>query len=397
MINRPEHDNCMFHAPTPDCNPNNERSQTPNYIHEKHKVKTGLSHLFFSRLFGAFHLTVVIIPIIADMKERFTHFIGGLEKTLESCKTHWKEIVTAIALPFIFSNNVEAGRLNTYCASSITRPSIGVAHVSEAREPEEGYESNGNDARFNDNTFPPTIDFYSKIDFDPYKLKKDSRPPESMTRINAEISGRGLSAPENAQLQFTFYDIGENNFSWKNIIGELSQRVDDGDGGYKYALIGNYDIKNLVNSARTLPISVENGVTQGDVFFPSHKLDYSFFHYADFNRDRRIDGLDFEIFRENFNRNNETDPNTFGSYVGSEPNNYNAYADIDRNGSVGLEDLDIFKSYFKFSGDLNSDGRVGMDDFAYLANDWNIGDANFYDLGAFAGDYLRNIDDPGTW
>ena len=113
--------------------------------------------------------------------------------------------------------------------------------------------------------------------------------------------------------------------------------------------------------------------------------------------DRKFNGLDFDILRENFNRNNETDPNTFGSYVGSDVNDFNAYADIDRNGSVGLEDLDIFKSYFKFPGDLNSDGRVGLDDFAYLANDWNVGDANFYDLGAFTNDYLRDINEPGTW
>jgi hypothetical protein len=57
--------------------------------------------------------------------------------------------------------------------------------------------------------------------------------------------------------------------------------------------------------------------------------------------------LDFEILRENFGRNNETDPNTFGSYVGSDVNDFNAYADIDRNGSVDFDDLDIFKTYFK--------------------------------------------------
>ena len=122
-----------------------------------------------------------------------------------------------------------------------------------------------------------------------------------------------------------------------------------------------------------------------------------FYNHADFNRDRRINGLDFEIFRENFGRDNVSDPNTFGSYVGSEPNNFNAYADINRSGDVGFNDLEIFKTYFKFPGDFNSDGRVGLDDFAYLANDWNVGDANFYDLEAFAGDYLRDINEPGTW
>jgi hypothetical protein len=190
-------------------------------------------------------------------------------------------------------------------------------------------------------TWTPTIDIYSKIDFDPYRLSTDARPPESTTTINLEISGRlgQLPEPQYAELVFKFYNIGEDNFSWKNIIGELSQRVDDGNGGHKYALIGNYDIKNLVNSARTIPISINNGETIGSEFFPSHKLDYKFFNHADLNRDRRVDGRDFAIFANNFGRN---DPTTLGDNVGSDPNNLDAYADFDRNGIVDFNDLSIF-------------------------------------------------------
>jgi hypothetical protein len=64
--------------------------------------------------------------------------------------------------------------------------------------------------------------------------------------------------------------------------------------------------------------------------------------------------------------------------------------------------------------DLNEDGRVGLDDFAYLGADWNATDVNsvadisgpygipdknvdFYDLGAFIDDYLKDINDPNTW
>ena len=335
-----------------------------------------------------------------------------MEKTLKSCKTHWKEIVTAIALPFIFNNSVNAGALVTYCRSSLTMPYSVILHKLGATE---NYDT-AYDAIFLE-VWPPTLDIYSKILSPPPedRLMKDSRPAESMSTINAEISGRMLSAPESAGLEFKWgISSGIGNFSWKNIIGELSQRVDDGNGGYKYALIGNYDIKNLVNSAQTIPISINNGETIGSEFFPSHKLDYSFFHYCDFNRDRLIDNNDFKIFAENYGGNNETDPNTFGSYVGSEPNNYNAYADIDRNGSVGLEDLEIFKTYFKFPGDLNLDGRVGLDDFAYFAPDWGSRDVNsvadisgpngvpdknvdYWDLSAFTNDYLRDINEPGTW
>jgi len=105
----------------------------------------------------------------------------------------------------------------------------------------------------------------------------------------------------------------------------------------------------LVNSARTIPISIENGITQGDEFFPSHKLNYSFYNHADLNRDRKVNGLDYAIWAGSFGRNNETDPNTFGSYVGSEPNNLGAYADIDRSGAVDYEDLNIFSGEWLYN------------------------------------------------
>jgi len=64
--------------------------------------------------------------------------------------------------------------------------------------------------------------------------------------------------------------------------------------------------------------------------------------------------------------------------------------------------------------DLNENGKVGLDDFAYFAADWKATDVNsvadisgpngipdknvdFYDLGAFSDDYLQDINDPNTW
>jgi hypothetical protein len=278
--------------------------------------------------------------------------MGKLEKIVSSAKKHWKEIVTAIALPFIISGSIKAGALTTYCASSFTRPKMNIIHRMGATE--------GNDysydAPFLEYPWTPTIDIYSKVNFDPYRLMKDSRPPTSTTTITTEISGRGLSSPENANLEFYFRDIGEDNFSWKNIIGELSQRIDDGQGSYKYALIGNYDIKYMVNSARTIPISINNGITQGDEFFPSHKLDYSFFNHADLNRDRKVDGKDFAIWANNFGRN---DPNTLGDNVGSEPNDFDAYSDIDRNGIVDFNDLSTFSGEWLWdANDPNTWSRV---------------------------------------
>jgi len=64
--------------------------------------------------------------------------------------------------------------------------------------------------------------------------------------------------------------------------------------------------------------------------------------------------------------------------------------------------------------DLNENGKVDNADFAYFAADWNATDVNsvadisgangipdknvdFYDLGAFVDDYLKDINDPNTW
>lgn len=358
----------------------------------------------------------------AHIKGRFW---SGLEKMVEigkdigkTIKQNTKKALIVFSLPFLINNSVSGGYLSTRCNSSFTKPYMGISHRMGEREPEEGYY--GKDIRFNGNANPPTIDIYSKINFDPYRLMKDYRPLTSMTTVNTEISGRlsTLPEPQDAQLQFTFYDTEEDNFSKKNIIGELYQRVDDGEGGYKYALIGDYDIKNVVNSARTIPISINNGITQGDAFFPSHKLNYHFFHYADLNRDREIDKQDFAIFSQNWGRT--------GIIKGSNPNDANDYADIADvydadgvmvsygDGTVDNNDLDIFKTYFKFPGDISLDGKVGLDDYAYFAADWNATDVNsvadisgpngipdnkvdFYDLGAFVDDYLKDSDSPNTW
>jgi hypothetical protein len=95
----------------------------------------------------------------------------------------------------------------------------------------------------------------------------------------------------------------------------------------------------MVNSARTIPISINNGITQGDEFFPSHKLNYYFFNYADLNRDGKVDFRDYAIWANNFGRN---DPNTLGDNVGSDVNDLDAYSDINRNGIVDFNDLSLF-------------------------------------------------------
>jgi len=64
MTNRPQHDNSAFHAPTPACNPNDERNETPNHLQETHKMTRRLSNLFLSRLFAAFLPQLVTVGLL---------------------------------------------------------------------------------------------------------------------------------------------------------------------------------------------------------------------------------------------------------------------------------------------------------------------------------------------
>jgi len=301
-------------------------------------------------------------------------------------KDNGKKLVISVALPLIFVNNVDAARLDVYNGStSVSYSYMNIKHISGATE--------GQDWSY-DGIYlesPNLLQIYSHNDYSGFDYFVDARPADSTTTYDLHLKNTGFFGTADNMLRFVMKN--DDNFKWKNIFL--------GDANDSDNIVA--DIKYVIDNGSTTPVG---GYPYGDFPLPDiegsnigvyDKRKVFFFNHADFNRDTRTNGLDFKIFRENFGRNNETDPNTFGSYVGSEPNNYNAYADIDRNGTVGPEDLAIFKTYFKFLGDLNLDGRVDNTDFAYLANDWNIGDANFYDLGAFSGNYLRDINDPNTW
>jgi hypothetical protein len=290
--------------------------------------------------------------------------MNGLEKIIKvgkdigkTIKKNGKKALIILSLPFLINNNVGAGSLGARIVSSLNNPYCKIQHITGATE---GFDNNGLDAMFPPFPFPPTIDFYSKIDFDPYRLKIDARPPESTSTFNLEISGRGLLAPESANLEFIIsHPQGEDNFRWKTIIGELSQRIDDGEGSYKYAQIGYYDVKNRVISTQAVPVTINNGITQGE-FFPSHKLNYHFFNHADLNRDRKVNIEDFAILADNWGRT--------GIAKGSDPNNLNDYADIH----------DIYDE----GGNLISygDGKV-----------------DYEDLGNFCAEWLWDANDPNTW
>jgi hypothetical protein len=61
-----------------------------------------------------------------------------------------------------------------------------------------------------------SIDFFSDVSFDPYKLSLDARSSESYSTFTSRIKGRNLSSSVISTLKFTLSDISEEtNFDSK--------------------------------------------------------------------------------------------------------------------------------------------------------------------------------------
>lgn len=211
-----------------------------------------------------------------------------------------KIILGVGAVASLFSGSAKAGYVDTmFKNSGMNNSVLGIWHVNGASE---GY--GFGDATFNDGLPEPALYIYSRTSIPSHeKLAVDARGLESMSTINGEISGRGLTSPVSKELEVTIYDDGEN-FANKKIIGEVYQRIDDGQGGYTYAKIGDYDIKNMNESRQTIPLTISNGITKDSIFYPSHKILYKFYNtnIADFNNDGKVDFKDYAEFANDYGK-----------------------------------------------------------------------------------------------
>jgi len=73
--------------------------------------------------------------------------------------------------------------------------------------------------------------------------------------------------------------------------------------------------------------------------------------------------VDSEIFVRNWARDERAEPNdpnnTLGTYVGKEPNDLDAYSDINRDGVVNFKDLSLFSGEWLWdANDPNTWSRV---------------------------------------
>ena len=180
----------------------------------------------------------------------FRRHAGGLQ---------FLSVVIAVGLAG-FAGKANADQLYiqaTNSASGVNRPVLSVDHTNGATE---GLD--GKDSSFIPRQNPSkSIDFYSSVSFDPYKLSLDARPPESFSTILSEIYGRNLTSSVSSNLAFTITDdLSENIFATKNIFADLYTPTD--------TLLGTYNVKDYAANGTTIPITVNNGL--------SYKLDIRF-------------------------------------------------------------------------------------------------------------------------
>lgn len=179
-----------------------------------------------------------------------------------------------------------------------------------------------------------------KVHTQPYgiELQTDARPENSTTTFHEKLSitdsvtGSGTpSMPVSNKIKFQIID--DANLKWKNIIAE---RYGLDDVNNPANIKDNWDVKYKNNQLIVLP-SINDLTTR--VY---DNILVKEFNHADLNRDRKVNMKDFAVWSNEFGKNNTTDPNRFGSYVGKDVNDLGAYADINRSGIVDSNDLRLF-------------------------------------------------------
>ena len=152
----------------------------------------------------------------------------------------------------------DGSRIAAQVNTGITQPYIRITqrNVSGVSEELDSY-----DSEFVGIPSGSTIDFYSNVSFDPFKLQYDTRPLTSLSTINEQIIGRDLSGSVSGNLSLTITDpYNQHAFDTKNIYLALSDTTNH--------TLGIYDVKKLDLSGTTIPITVNNGL--------SYNADFSF-------------------------------------------------------------------------------------------------------------------------
>jgi hypothetical protein len=264
-------------------------------------------------------------------------------------------IIVAVAIIFTITSNANARLIIVdNMSNSVWGGHMYIKHVSGATEGDDG----NYDARCPP-FFPNPLHIYSHNYYSGLDYGVDARPPNSTTTYNLHLMNIGFSGTADNFLRFTM--MKDTDFLWKNIF--LGDATDSNDTVA--------DIKYVIAHGGVYPPPYDN-IHYGDFPLPPvegsntgvyDKRKVFFFNHADLIRDRKIDFGDLEIFAQNFGRDERTEPNdpnnTLGAYVGKEPNDLDAYSDINRDGVVDFKDFSLFSGEWLWdANDPNTWSRV---------------------------------------
>lgn len=232
--------------------------------------------------------------------------------------------------------SANAGNLevNTYIDNPFTSSQVIISQENGAKE---GYDAK--DAPWlepmNDNV---TIS-YSVISESPYKLGEDERPVNSTSDFFIPLDTKGSVGGETATSYINFNITDMNDFVWKNIFAE---RYGTSDANDVNNVIYTCDVK--FNSAE--PVTWDDATNLGNVPVETSGIYDQWkirpFNHADLNRDKKVNLKDYAILANEYGKDNVSDPNRFGAYIGKDVNDLGAYADINRSGAVDMNDVSNF-------------------------------------------------------
>ena len=147
--------------------------------------------------------------------------------------------------------NTSAENLNlTLTNSIVNQPLVKVRHIDGASEGNDIYDSMFLPAP------SPTIDFFSKANYNLDKLKNQGFPLNSFTTVTNEIWGRDLSGTVNAYVKTSTTDpFNDDAFTNKYIYGDLYSVTN----GVRADLLRTEDLKAMASTNGTIPLTVTNG------------------------------------------------------------------------------------------------------------------------------------------
>ena len=277
------------------------------------------------------------------MKRTLTNIVDSVKETSAKVVNHIKEnaraytLAGAMTVTGFLADNAKAGNLSI----GVNYPDTEIAIKHEVGATE-GYDSSKDLTSISTPT--GEIDFSSKVDFDPYRLKWDARPEASLSTVTTPITGNQLVGGSKPA-DISFYIVDDTNFENKFIGATVTQRADDGQGGFEYNVTGKYNVKAIDQSTGgtdVVPITVLDTITDGNGDHPSHTMNIDFYdERPDLSGDKKVNFVDYSMFvaehgmtttgtnylPSDFNKDNVTDGGDLGIFVNSWLDNWSDYSD----------------------------------------------------------------------